>query len=265
MKQSILSKLRRLMALSLALLLIISLTGCFKKDNPDTPDSTEDQSQTDPTNGAASTEEPTDAPTEAPTEPPVQTVMGTISANNLNVRSNPSKEGSTVLSQLPVNQRVEILEQTTETTSNGSTVWGRIGEMTLINGKTIVGGWIDMHYVQLDGQTAADPTEPSSGNVSTGTGKKGTITATELNIRKDTSTDAERVGLYVKGDEVFTKYGSSAVYKKPNYNSPITGVCLPAYRSFVVLDVKDDFIQIEYNGEKVWSTSWNFQPDYGDC
>ena len=202
MKQSILSKLRRLMALSLALLLIISLTGCFKKDNPDTPDSTEDQSQTDPTNGAASTEEPTDAPTEAPTEPPVQTVMGTISANNLNVRSNPSKEGSTVLSQLPVNQRVEILEQTTETTSNGSTVWGRIGEMTLINGKTIVGGWIDMHYVQLDGQTAADPTEPSSGNVSTGTGKKGTITATELNIRKDTSTDAERVGLYVKGDEV---------------------------------------------------------------
>ena len=68
---------------------------------------------------------------------------------------------------------------------------------------------------------------------------------------------------YVKGDEVFTKYGSSAVYKKPNYNSPISGVYLPAYRSFIVLDVKDDFIQIEYNGEKVWSTSWNFQPDYG--
>lgn len=201
MKQSVLSKLRRLLALSLALLLIVSLTGCFKKD-PETPDGTEDQSQTVPTDGATSTEGPTEAPTEAPTEPPVQTVMGTISANNLNVRSNPSKEGSTVLSQLPVNQRVEILEQTTETTEHGSTVWGRIGEMTLINGKTIVGGWIDMHYVQLDGQTAEDPTAPSGGNVSTGTGKKGTVTATELNIRKEASTESERVGLYVKGDNV---------------------------------------------------------------
>ena len=67
MKQSVLSKLRRLLALSLALLLIVSLTGCFKKDNPETPDGTEDQTQTDPTGGVSS-EDPTEAPTEAPAE-----------------------------------------------------------------------------------------------------------------------------------------------------------------------------------------------------
>ena len=204
MKQSVLSKFRRLLALSLALLLIVSLTGCFKKDNPETPDGTNDQSQTDPTKDAVSTEEPTETPTEAPTEPPVQTIMGTISANNLNVRSNPSTGGgSTVLSQLPVNLRVEILEQTTETTEKGDVIeWGRIGEMELPNGTKIIGGWIQLRYVQLDGQTAEEPTEPSGGNVSTGAGKKGTITATELNIRKEASGDSERVGAYVKGDEV---------------------------------------------------------------
>ena len=196
MKQSVLSKLRRLLALSLALLLIFSLTGCFKKD-PETPDGTEDQSQTDPTGGAVPTDEPTEEPTEAPTEAPVQTVMGTVNANNLNVRSNPSTD-STVLSQLPVNLRVEILEQKTV----GETNWGRIGEMQLPNGTKITGGWINMLYVVMDGQTAEDPTESSGGNVSTGAGKKGTVTATELNIRKSASGDSERVGNYVKGDDV---------------------------------------------------------------
>lgn len=197
MKQSVLSKLRRLMALSLALLLIVSLTGCFKKDEPDTPDGTEGQSQTNPTNDVISTEAPTDAPTEAPTEPPVQTVMGTVSENNLNVRSNPSTD-STVLSQLPKNLRVEILEQKTVGTTN----WGRIGEMTLPNGTKITGGWVNLQYVKLDGQTEETPTQPSGGNVSTGTGKKGTITASELNIRKSASGDSDRVGTYIKGDEV---------------------------------------------------------------
>ena len=198
MKQSILSKLRRLLALSLALLLIVSLTGCFKKDNQETPDGTEDQSQTDPTGGAVSTEEPTEEPTEAPTEPPVETVTGTVSANNLNVRSNPSTD-STVLSQLPVNLKVEILEQKTV----GETNWGRIGQMELPNGTKITGGWINLQYVQIDGQIEEDPTEPTTGgNTSTGAGKKGTVTASELNIRKEASGDSERVGYYVKGDNV---------------------------------------------------------------
>ena len=199
MKQSVLSKFRRLMALSLALLLTFSLIGCSKQDEPDTPAETEGQSQVDPgkteTPTEAPTEAATEAPTEAPTEPPVQTVMGTVSANNLNVRSNPSTD-STVLSQLPVNLRVEILEQKVE----GETTWGRIGEMTLTNGTKITGGWINLHYVKIDGQATETPTEPSSDNTSAG--KKGTVTTSQLNIRKEASGDSERVGSYIKGDQV---------------------------------------------------------------
>ena len=204
MKQSVLSKLRRLMALSLALLLIVSLTGCFKKDEPETPVATEDQTQTDPTIDVAPTEEPTEAPTEAPTEPPVETVSGTVKANNLNVRSNPSTgSGSTVLSQLPINLRVEILERTMAPNEKGELEeWGRIGEMQLPNGTKIIGGWIKLSYVALDGETEETPTAPSTGNVSTGTGKKGTVTATQLNIRKEASSESERVGTYAKGAQV---------------------------------------------------------------
>lgn len=200
MKQSVLSKLRRLMALALALLLTVSLTGCFQKDDPDTLDGTEgeSQSQTDPSD-AAPTDEPTEEPTEEPTDPPVQTVMGTVSANNLNVRSNPSTD-STVLSQLPVDLRIEILEQKTV----GSTNWGRIGEMTLPNGTKVTGGWINLHYVKLDGD-ATEPEDPTTGSDNptvSGTGKKGTITASQLNIRKSTSTTSDKVGSYIKGDTV---------------------------------------------------------------
>ena len=82
--------------------------------------------------------EPTDAPTEAPTEavvtPPTHDIVkGTVAANNLNVRSNPSTD-STVLSQLPVDLDIDILEQRTV----GDTNWGRIGEMTLPNGTKIL-------------------------------------------------------------------------------------------------------------------------------
>ena len=202
MKQSVLSKLRRLMALCLALLLIVSLTGCFQKEDPDTPDGTEDQSQTDPTNGTVPTDAPTEEPTEAPTEAPVQTVTGTVSANNLNVRSNPSTD-STVLSQLPVDLSIEILEQRIV----GDTTWGRIGQMTLPNGKTITGGWINLHYVKLDNagsddnQTTTGGTT-TGGSTTTGTGKMGTITASELNIRESTSTSSNSVGSYIKGDRV---------------------------------------------------------------
>ncbi len=203
MKQSVLSKFRRLMSLALAMVLIFSFVGCSKPEEPNTPAETEGQSQSEPaktetpteTPTEASTETPTEAPTEAPTEPPVQTVMGTVSANNLNVRSNPSTD-STVLSQLPVNLRVEILEQKTV----GDTNWGRIGEMSLTNGTKITGGWINLHYVKIDGQTTETPTEPSTGNTTAAV--KGTVSTTQLNIRKEASGDSERVGYYEKGDEV---------------------------------------------------------------
>ena len=199
MKKSVLSKFRRLMTLTLAMLMVFSFFGCSKQDEPTPTDPVEDQVQTDPTTAEDPTEAPsetaTEAPTEAPTEPPVQTVMGTVSANNLNVRSNPSTD-STVLSQLPVNLRVEILEQKTV----GETNWGRIGEMTLTNGTKITGGWVNLHYVKIDGQTTETPTEPSTGSATAA--QVGIITTAQLNIRKEASGDSERVGSYVKGDKV---------------------------------------------------------------
>ena len=208
MKQSVLSKFRRLMALALAMVLIFSFIGCSKPEEPETPVENEGQSQTEPgkteTPTDAPTETPSEAPTEAPTEPPVETVMGTVSANNLNVRSNPSTD-STILSQLSVNQRVEILEQRTETVTNSNGItetihWGRIGEMSLTNGTKIAGGWINLYYVKLDGQATETPTEPSTGTETAG--KKGTVTASQLNIRKEASGDSERIGSYIKGDQV---------------------------------------------------------------
>ena len=199
MKKSVFSKFRRLMTLTLAMLMVFSFFGCSKQDEPDPTDPSQDQVQTDPTTVEDPTEAPTEteteAPTEAPTEPPVETVMGTVSANNLNVRSNPSTD-STVLSQLPVNLRVEILEQKTV----GETNWGRIGEMTLTNGTKITGGWVNLHYVKIDGQTTETPTEPSTG--STAAAQVGIITTAQLNIRKEASGDSERVGSYIKGDKV---------------------------------------------------------------
>ena len=209
MKKSILSRLRTLLVLTLALALVLSLTGCFQKDDPDPTGGGEDPTgQVDPTGTAEPTdeptEEPTDAPTEAPTAPPQKSVMGTVTANNLNVRSNASTD-STVLSQLPVDLRIEVLEQKTV----GETNWGRIGEMVLPNGTKVTGGWINMSYVKLDGaepeDPVSDPTAPTSGTsdpVVSGTGKKGTVTAESLNIRKSTTTASDRVGSYIKGDVV---------------------------------------------------------------
>ena len=205
MKKSILSQLRALIALTLAFVLVLSLTGCFKKDEPNPTDGAEEPTSQAGPNAADPTDAPTEESMDAPTEAPVQkSVMGTVTANNLNVRSNPSTD-STVLSQLPVDLRIEVLEQKLV----GETNWGRIGEMILNNGTKVTGGWINLSYVKLDGAEpeapVVDPTTPSTGNTSsqtTGSGKKGTITASELNIRKSTSTSSEAVGKYIKGDQV---------------------------------------------------------------
>ena len=201
MKHSFSSTLRRLLALSLVLILAIGLTGCFQKEEPTPTDDPQAPVQTDPIQ-----EDPTEAPTEQPTEavvtpPTYDIVKGTVAANNLNVRSNPSTD-STVLSQLPVDLEIDILEQRTV----GDTNWGRIGEMTLPNGNKINGGWINLHYVKLAGQEDPEPTEPTGGQTG-GNGSdtviaKGTITATELNVRKGTGTNYEAVAKYIKGDKV---------------------------------------------------------------
>lgn len=208
MKHSTLTMFRRVMALSLALLLVVGLTGCFGKGDDKVTDPT---TAVDPTTAStdaateAATDAPTEAATEAPTEPAVKGVMGTVSANNLNVRSNPSTD-STVLSQLPVNLRIEVLEQK----SSGGTNWGRIADMTLPNGTKVSGGWLNLHYVKLDTTETQTPaaTESSTGT-STGTTTTvdedealGTITAEQLTIRKNAGTTYDSVGTYKKGDRV---------------------------------------------------------------
>ena len=71
-------------------------------------------------------------------------VMGTVTVNDLNVRDEASVTGK-VVKQLPINTRVEILEQKTI----DGVEWGRIES-----------GWISMSYVQLDGADVEEPTEP---------------------------------------------------------------------------------------------------------
>ena len=214
MKHAFSSKLRSLLALMLALALMVSLTGCFQKENPEPSEEDPAVSQTDPsvetpTEAPVETEAPTEAPTEAVVTPPTHDIVkGTVAANNLNVRSNPSTD-STVLSQLPVDLDIDILEQRTV----GDTNWGRIGEMTLPNGTKINGGWINLHYVKIAGESDPEPTTPSTGTQTgtqtgaTGNGSttviaKGTITAGELNIRKGAGSTYDSIGKYIKGDKV---------------------------------------------------------------
>ena len=199
--------LRRLLALAAALIMLCALlAGCGKDETEDTkgnPDPSETATQTTPTEDATEppTEEPTEAPTEAPTEPPV--VMGTVNADNLNVRTSPATT-SDILKRLAINSRVEILEQKIIDGVN----WGRIPD-----------GWINLNYVTIDGEDTQAPstgtTTPTTGNAGntgstgsttntgalTGKGTEATIT-TGLNIRKSANADSDQVGTYAKGDKV---------------------------------------------------------------
>ena len=177
-------KMKSALALLIAVcLMLVCFTGCGKNPDPTVP-SDEATTATDPT--TAETEAPTDPldPTEPPeTEPP--TVMGTVTHNKLNVRSNPSTD-STVLSQLQKDARVEIIEQKVV----GDVTWGRIPD-----------GWVNMAYILLDGEDPVAPTEPEEDPQPTD-GVAGTITAGSLHIREKNSTTAKSVGKYVKGDKV---------------------------------------------------------------
>ena len=210
MKKNSSFQLRRLLVLMMAIaLLAVSLAGCNfgSEDSNDPSGPSETQNQLPSDKATDPSEDPTD-PTE--TEPQEKSVMGTVIANNLNVRSNASTD-STVLKQLAINSRVEILSQKVV----GDTTWGRIAD-----------GWINMHYVKVDGETeepddtTPDPTtapddkddgkdgetdnkdDKKDSDTTTTSGKMGTITASELNIRKGAGTKYDSVGSYYAGDRV---------------------------------------------------------------
>lgn len=198
--------LRRLLALVLVLVMVGSLfAGCSKKVND--PTLPEEPSETNaatvaPTDAAtdAATEAPTEEPTEAPTEP-VETVppvlMGTVNADNLNVRSEPYSTAD-ILKRLAINTRIEILEQKIVDGVN----WGRIAE-----------GWINLNYVTIgvefpgsdtntdDNTVVNNQSNIGSGSVTTNNTTTG-VTTTGLNIRKESNANATAVGTYAKGTKV---------------------------------------------------------------
>ena len=194
MKKTSNARLRRILAMIAALTILLScLAACSKK-----PEETDPTDSTPPT---AATTLPTE--TTAPTEPPVTTplsVWGTVNTNNLNIRTSPSST-STILGQFDAGTRVEILEQQTTDGVN----WGRLEQ-----------GWINLLFVNLDGEktepnkepdNAPEPTKPTENKDDKITGtttvnKSGTVTASELNIRKGPGTNYDAVGKYYKNDKV---------------------------------------------------------------
>ena len=102
---------KKYLALCLSLCMVFTLlAGCGKTETPATPSTPADTTTQTPETPA---EPEVPAEPEAPTEP-VETVppvlMGTVNADNLNVRSEPYSTAD-ILKRLAINTRVEILEQ----------------------------------------------------------------------------------------------------------------------------------------------------------
>ena len=153
--------------------------------------------------GPSETAEPTAEPTNEPTEPPY-VAMGTVTTDNLNIRVSPASD-SGIITQLSEGDRLAFIEIKTVGSGNDAVNWGRITEPE--------DGWINLQYVLLDGQTAPTPTEPQEteppatepdgdDEKPVTSGKAGTITASELHIRKGAGTSYDSVGKYKKGDKV---------------------------------------------------------------
>lgn len=200
MKKLSRKNLRSILMLTLTIILLAGiLGGCNSKEDTDETINNLPNVSTGPSETAA----PTDEPTESQTEPPINVIYGTVTTDNLNIRSSPGTD-STAIRQLAADTRVEI----TETKTIDGVNWGRIEE-----------GWINLNYVLLDGQTPTeptDPTEPATPDETTpvatepvkddekpvASGKTGTITASELNIREGAGSSYDSIGKYKKGDEV---------------------------------------------------------------
>lgn len=125
-------------------------------------------------------------------EPQTASVMGTVTTDDLRIRSGPST-GYSVLGYLNTGDRVEVTEQK----SSGSMIWGKISQ-----------GWISLSYVDLDSQdTAAQaPSAPSGGDGSaevsaeTVTGK--VVNTNSLRIRSGPGTNYSIVGYLSGGTSV---------------------------------------------------------------
>ena len=182
-------KLRKLMGLLLALLMVVSMfAGCKKEETSEPSDEQNAPSLNleDPTDASEST-----APIE--TAPPVEANenMATV-LSQLTVRSTPSKESDAVAT-LDAGTQVEILRRETVL----GIPWGLIQQ-----------GWIVMDYVQMnvatdDPDDSTDATEPVATTPTTSEETiRGMVNVNGLNIREEASATSNKVGSYDKGDVV---------------------------------------------------------------
>ena len=164
MKQLFPSKLCKLLVLIVCVALIAGLAGCF---------------------GGSKTAEEKD--------------LYTVAVDNLEVHKK-AKAGSRVLGQLPLGLEIEILEEKTVK----ETLWGRIDTLRLPDGTKVKGGWIELQYVRLPGETEPEETEPviEVEVPKTVPATMGTVIAGELNIRKGPDSNYETDGAYYYGDRI---------------------------------------------------------------
>ena len=215
MKHPFLIPLRKALALTTVLLLLVGLTGCLKNDKPDstddsqippvsssTPPAESTQAPPAPSTEAApaetdppATEAPTIAPTQAPateppaTEPPKESVTATVTAVKLNIRKEAGTQYEYVGSYAK-NEQIEILE------TKGD--WGRTDK-----------GWVYLDYVEMDQnpeqtQTEAPNTDSTDDSNTTVMGH-GVVTLDILNVRSGPGTNYEKVGTVKRGSR-YTYY-----------------------------------------------------------
>ena len=134
-------------------------------NGPDTPDETK----------------PEDKPQEtAPNN--TTSIKGTVTSNGLNIRKEPNVT-SDIVGNYKTGAAVTILE-----TKNG---WGRTDK-----------GWISMTYVKTEGTTANNNNNTNTNTTTTKDGTVYFVTATQLNIRDEASTNGKQLGSYALGDKI---------------------------------------------------------------
>ena len=195
--------LTRILSLTLILSMMLALmAGCTRKD----PDPT-DGSGPNPGLNLVDPQPTEDIPPQEtnPTEP--QADENTAYAiGQVNILNRPDPNDGTIIGYLSDGDRVEILQ--IETLYDVE--WAMIPE-----------GWVAMENLRRASSTdVPDPSEPdttepqqtepeetkpeqtSGQDTPTDAKFKGVITASELNVRKEPSTNAEKVGLYKYGDRI---------------------------------------------------------------
>ena len=207
----------RIISLTAAAVLFGTMfTGCFKKDPAPSTEPTGGPNLVEPSTDPVSTTLPTVAPsTTEPTETTAAPKKNVATVKEkAGVRSAPTND-SNILSQLNAGDEVEVNRVET----NNGTQWAYIP----------LKGWVDTQYLDMTnvtvggstttpagGQTTTPTTSattsPTTGtNTNTGTnnntttttgGKKGVVTASELNIRQSASTASDSVGKYTYGTRI---------------------------------------------------------------